>query len=338
MGLSRKETNVIKGISIILIMYYNFIRSRIGIDGNEEFFSNIDTNHFVNGIRSASFPLFIFSFIGWIGVPLFIFVSGYGLSKKYYNSTDTFECYFKNHAFKLLKLLIPMYLLFLVIDFFIFENSTPILTIIEHLSLTINFLNYREINPGVYWFFGLIMQFYLLYFFIRNASKKQLLVICVIGFIINYCWLYCCNEYYARLLRLNFVGWIVPFVLGMIFSRININLTKPKLYACFIISTVCLSLIVVTKPLIPFTEVAAIVMLVSFSKLFSLRILQYVGAISSSIFVIHPIVRHVLYNTLDWNSSTMLYCSIVIFTILVISFSMLHNYMFNKNVNWKISK
>ena len=108
--MSKEQSSFIKGLGILLIMVHNFVDILLNIASNEMSFSQKATDAFLAHVFTADSLWYIFSFAGWIGVPLFFFISGYGLTKKY-NATNTIKAgtYIKNHVVKLWKLMLPIF-------------------------------------------------------------------------------------------------------------------------------------------------------------------------------------------------------------------------------------
>ena len=82
------QTNIIKGIGILLIVLHNFYHTLPPILGENEFsFSNKIFLDYKNSFESnpGSFFRIFFSYFGHLGVQIFIFFSAYGLTRKYEN-------------------------------------------------------------------------------------------------------------------------------------------------------------------------------------------------------------------------------------------------------------
>lgn len=333
MNLSREQCTILKGLAIILIMLHNFVDNLLVINCNEMSFIQENTDIFLNGLTTNKFIWYILSYAGWIGVPVFLFLSGYGLTKKY-NSVAQFNTftYLKNHLVKLLKLLLPVYALYVFFDWFIFHNPNDVKSVLAHATLTINLLHYgREgafrLEPGVYWFFGAIMQFYILFIFIRKLSIKWLSCLAIVFIIIHYTLLYSASIDFMEWCRHNFIGWGFPFVLGIIAAKssrdIPAQLILPTCIGSFIV--LCVSLVI--KPISPLVEPSSIAVLICISNACRYRWVYWVGAISASIYVIHPFIRLLYVNKF----ATMNYplAMTIIYVIPVILISWIHHRLLN---------
>lgn len=303
MTLTREQCLNIKGIGMILIMIHNFVDHIQSVECNEMYYSQAATDFFLEHIFSSSSIWYFFAFAGWIGVSLFFFMSGYSLSKKYGKQKIEYLPYIKRHAVKLWKLLLPVYFLYVLVSHFCFGQEYQIKGIIAVASLNGNFFADSFFEPGVYWFFGAIFQFYILFLFIRHFETRWLVNILLLFVLMYYYVLYFDNEYTSFYFRYTFRGWIVPFIMGMIYARNDLSLSKKQYSVLFLISSVALAFCLVAKPLAPFVDVMIIVSVISLVQLKSYRFISFIGLISASIFVIHPFVRMIFLNTICSNES-----------------------------------
>ncbi len=295
--MSKEQSSFIKGLGILLIMVHNFVDILLGISSNEMAHFQKAIDKFLAHVFTADFAWYIFSFAGWIGVSIFIFISGYGLTKKY-NATNTIKTgtYIKDHVVKLWKLMLPIYLIYFCL------YRTNIQSALAQISFTINLLSYSYgkngfiIDPGVYWFFGAILQFYLLFLLLRKLSTRWLWVLCAVFLVVQYCIVYCVSYDMANWMRHNFVGWGVPFLLGMIAARSQLNISKPWNTALCAASFLILCACLVIRWLAPLTEVATIVFFVTLSRMATWKWACFIGIISPSIFALHPLIRMLFYS------------------------------------------
>ena len=329
MNLTKEQCHNIKGYAIFIIMVHNFVDHLLGINCNEMYYTQYVTDAFVANLFTKSSIWYIFSFAGWIGVAPFLFLSGYGLTKKYGNQKIEYAAYCKYHIIKLLKLLVPVYLLYVLVSCLVFETEFSLQSFIAHLTFTINFFKFDNsgfiIDPGVYWFFGAILQFYLIFPIIKNFSTKKLWIIVIAFVLIYYFNLYVIsNDDFSEWTRHNFIGWTIPFILGMIAARGKLTLTKSQSIIIFPISLILLFICLTHKILTPFTEVLTIISFISFVHMFTLRAISFLGIISASLFVIHPFVRMVFYNSFDASEK------VLVFTLAYLFISILLAYLHDK--------
>ena len=76
------------------------------------------------------------------------------------------------------------------------------------------------------------------------------------------------------------------------------------------------------------TQILAIIILVCFIYLCTNRVIKYIGVIFSSLFVVHPVFRMIVNNTMD--SKNMLLLASFLYIFLTISGGAIHNYIVNK--------
>lgn len=328
MTLSKDQCLNIKGYAMLLIILYNFLRHQIEIDGNEMYFSATYTKDFVENIFTSQGVVYLFSFCGWIGVPLFLFLSGYGLSRKYGDADIHFFNYFKRHCVKLWILLVPIFLLYILINNSIFDHGFSGKAIVAQVFFIINLCNPNAIDPGTYWFFGLILQFYLLFLFLRKKPVLYLAILGIGAMVIDYCVMYFLDESSIRYLKHNCIGWLVPFIIGIWFEKTELQICKSQCVKVLFISVVLFPFALTIKCLSPFTQILAIIIFVCFIYLYTNRVIQYIGVISSSLFVVHPVFRMIINNTMD--SKNMLLLASFLYVFLTISGGAIHNYIVNK--------
>ena len=292
--MSKEQSSFIKGLGILLIMVHNFVDILMDIANNEMSYSQKVTDVFLANLFSQNSIWYILSFAGWIGVPLFFFISGYGLTKKY-NATTTIKAgsYIKNHVIKLWRLMFPIYLVY----FAIYHTNAQ--SALAQITFTINLFYGKDnfyLDPGVYWFFGAILQFYLLFLLLRKLSTRWLWVLCAVFLVVQYCIVYCVSYDMANWMRHNFVGWGVPFLLGMIAARSQLSISKSWNSALCAASFLILCACLVIRWLTPLTEVAMIIFLVTLSRMVTWKWACFIGIISPSIFALHPLIRMLFYS------------------------------------------
>lgn len=326
---TKEETNQLRGIAILGIIFYNFIRHLIGIDGNEMFWNDANIMVLYDGVKSFAAPLYIISYLGWYGVPVFLFISGFGLSVKYGTKDLSTLHFVKCHLLKLLRLMIPAYLMYLCIYIGFLHLQYPKTLIIKQCTLTANFLS-TSMNPGVYWFFGLMAQFYILFLFVRKWNKTRLAIAIIISIAIDYLVLYCLDDKIMVFIRHNSVGWLSSFLFGMLFAKIESIKVNHQLGVILFVVFVISSLIKCLHPVSPLLFITTFLIIVKHQNNATIK---YVGVLSSSLFAIHPLTRLVLYNTL---TDLHLVIKIVIYTIstfcVAYLYSKIQNYL---SSNWE---
>ena len=245
--LTRRECTAMRGIAILAIVLHNYCHF-IGkiVKENEYMYHEVNNDRlwFVLTNPDELLPVHLLSYFGHYGVPVFLFLSGFGLVKKYETSPnpskggeglrtegarqallpfgETGRGFILYHYLKLLRMLIVGFVLFLMVDAvtpgrFAFHWDN----VLAQLLMYINVLPEPDkiIWPGIYWFFGLMMELYIVYRLLLYRRQAWL----VVGLIVV-CWLlqvFCDpdGETLNRL-RYNCIGGMLPFGVGIIVARV----------------------------------------------------------------------------------------------------------------------
>lgn len=322
---SRRQTEIMRGVGIMLIMLHNLFHFFPSILKESEF--NYDTRLIKNFFRiladgSPNFIYDIISFLGWYGVPIFIFLSGYGLVKRYEHSgTDRISGsisspadfqplpFLKRNWLKLFRLMFLGVMIFLAEELInCYATGRPanidtIIGILIPLTSLNDLIQFKfQTIPGVYWYFGLTFELYLIYAWLVNRKRPAILwtftILCLFTFLFlrkingEDHWLI---ESY---LRHNFTGWMLPFAAGVWIAR------HPRQKILMVALAIILSLVLflpAIRKLITwqFADVMAVVIIIAVSLIFSKipywsDLWAWIGRLSAYIFVCHPIVRHLL--------------------------------------------
>ena len=230
---------IMKGYAIFCIALHNLLHLKelTGfVTENENSFNVQRTFEFFNAIKSLNVSIIgqIFSFLGWIGVPVFLFISGLGLVKKYQNKDDLDIKKYVTYSWKkLFLLMLPAEIFFIVFTLCSGKISLNVLLkSLLKLSLLNNFIiTIVEILPGIFWYFGLIFQLYVLFLFFRKMKNSQLIILMIVFLLLQLLtvpgWLIK-NSNVWRTLRFNFIGWGHIFILGMIVGKMNYIRFSPE--------------------------------------------------------------------------------------------------------------
>ena len=190
--LTRNECTAMRGIAILAIVLHNYCHfiSKIVQENEYQFFvSHNEQLWQVVTNPDALLPVHLLSFFGHYGVPVFLFLSGYGLVRKYETSDDSCPpVRFVRYSYlKLLRMLFVGFSLFICVDMvtpgrfqFHWDN------VIAQLLMYINVLPEPEktIWPGIYWFFGLMMELYIVYRLLLYRRSSWIAVALIVV-----CWL-----------------------------------------------------------------------------------------------------------------------------------------------------
>ena len=237
--LSRTESSALRGIAILGIILHNYCHFLgFAVKENEYKFDAGRPMQFLDKLFSLDSDLFIhfFSFLGHYGVPIFLFISGYGLVKKYEAQPQPKGeahtqplpkggAFIKKHFLKLFRLMIIGYLLFIGVYLFRHSDGAQVYSwdhVLTQLTMTINFLYFDPdhiIKPGPYWFFGLMLQLYALYILVihRWRSKWLLLALALGSVVLEAC--FAESQDWLNYIRYNFIGGLLPFCMGVWMAR-----------------------------------------------------------------------------------------------------------------------
>ena len=340
-GLSRQECTALRGLAIAAIVLHNYCHfiGRI-VQENEYQFLAANNNRLWTVLTHPDelLPVHLLSYFGHYGVPVFLFLSGFGLVMKYEKDASPSSLQFlRYHYLKLLRMLIVGFSLFLVVDVltpgrfaFHWEN------VIAQLLMVINVLPEpdRIIWPGIYWFFGLMLELYVVYRLLMHRRPSWL-----VGLLIAVCWLLqvVCDPEGETLnrLRYNFIGGILPFGAGILLARgamqesgwlaqVNERLATARPWACWclagiaVVLTVAMSFCYQSWLWIPLVIIVGSIALVKALPSAVLRVLTWLGGLSAAMFVAHPIARK-LFITVAWKQD--IYDGLMLYVVVTIALS-----------------
>lgn len=311
-NLSREESACMKGYAILCIMLHNLLHLVGPLVKENEFYYNYNYRAFwmwrhITDMHE-NLVADILSFFGWYGVPVFIFLSGYGLTRKYeYQEKSCSWLSFIGYNFKKLWMLMaPVFVVYLFVAFCMGKEFSlgPVLA---QFTMTINFLcSPKNIDPGVYWYFGLTFQLYVVYrlFFYQKRPRTffiHLLLLAGLSFLLSWYLLPDQNlkvqpdyEYYSH----NCIRWLLPFLLGIVMGRYG---KKGKDHLWEILLGLAGSLVLLVacsfqQVLWLLTPLFAVVFFLCLSKLvvrwrYASMVGTALGALSAYLFAVHPLVR-----------------------------------------------
>ena len=298
-----------RGIAIMAIMLHNYCHwVKDIVRENEYTWTAAKCDKLWHLIQNPDefFPVHLFSFFGHYGVPVFLFLSGFGLVMKYETSQGDRHAvsiwrFLRYNYLKLFRILIVGFVAFVMLD-----AITPgmhryeWLDVVAMLGMFSNFLEHpsQTIWPGPYWYFGVTLQLYIVYRLLFYRWRHWGVVVTMIAL----CWLlqeaYLDDKEMLERLRYNFMGGMLPFGMGVLLARSNFRLSLNGRMAGAL-TMVCVGLIVYlsfyqqTWLWVPVLIVIGTIALVKYLPEFILKWLVWLGGISAAIFVSHPIVRKI---------------------------------------------
>ncbi len=320
--LTRAECNALRGIAILGIFLHNFCHwlNPVVKENEYQYFQhNVDWFAQCAARVNELFPAHVISFFGHYGVPVFLFLSAYGLEMKYGNGQGkapdgrrvVVSSFVRYHYLKLFKMMIVGFICFTVVDAMTAGSwHYNVAQIVGQLLMINNFYDQpdRNIWPGPFWFFGLMLQLYVVYRLLLYRRHwgwtVGLMAVCTVaqlfmdpeGENLNY-W------------RYNFMGGMLPFGLGLLFARYGnkvmlVNLT----FGSFLMSWVVCSFFIVSASGSFYTW-AIVPALVCYASVYFIKtvstlplpwlrtrigfVLGWLGNVSAALFVIHPAIRKV---------------------------------------------
>lgn len=300
-SITKSECSALRGIAILAIMLHNYCHwFAFAIKENEytyhSYYNHYLWEHLFRFDKNAFIDLF--SFFGHYGVPIFLFISGYGLVMKYEQKGKIppalpFIIY---HYLKLFRLMIIGFITFIFV-YWITEGEFAFTfwKIIGQLTMLINMSSDPDgfIKPGPYWYFGLMLQLYVIYRMLLFRHHWSIILSAVI-----ICWLAqaFCSPTSGTLnwLRYNAIGSVMPFCTGIIFARYGHGYNHMTYLIAAVISIAAIYLFGYAYQLwlwIPLFIVTVSVSIIKLLPAQSLHPLVWIGDISAAIFVIHPIMR-----------------------------------------------
>ena len=323
--LTRKECTAMRGIAILAIMLHNYCHFLKDIVRENEYtWTSAKCDQLWTIIRQpdAFFPIHLFSFFGHYGVPVFLFLSGFGLVMKYETSHDSCPPvrFIRYNWLKLFRILVVGFVCFTMIDAMTYGmHRYQWYEVIGVLGMFANVFEHpsQVIWPGPYWYFGLTLQVYILYRLVFWKWRHWGVVVATIVV----CWLLqaiCLDDAETlERLRYNFIGGMLPFGMGVLLARSGVSFSLGgRLAGCVVMLSVVLvtamSMNQQTWLWVPVFIVIGTVALVKYLPQFILRPLEWVGGISAAIFVSHPIVRKLFVRPYYQDD---LYAGLILYTV-----------------------
>ena len=305
------NSQVLRGLAILSIILHNYTHWMYGaIFENEFTYQSWHVSKLLDYLShpDGRLPLQLFSFFGHYGVVIFVFLSAYGLEKKYGRTTKEVRPlpFIWTHYLKLLSMCIVGYIGYLLLMIRLvglpengFLEASYLLSMTSNLYTT----QLGPHIPGPYWYFGLMLQLYIVYrlFLFRrswNVVAVAIIISCIAQAVVSP------DGASMEWLRNNFIGSLLPFGLGLLYARYEEDLQLNKMaYALTALASIALIFATslsfiswITTPLFVCT------LSISCSQLLPEVInkpLAWIGGISAAIFVSHPIVRKLCLNLSD---------------------------------------
>jgi peptidoglycan/LPS O-acetylase OafA/YrhL len=305
--LTRTECTAMKGIAILGIMLHNYCHWLKGIARENEYtWLQWKNDRLMEVLQQPDelLPMHLVSYFGHYGVPVFLFLSGFGLVMKYErgNQPEASIWRFTRYNYlKLFRIFIVGFVFFTMLDAFTPGIHRYLASeVLAMLGMYANFLEHPSevVWPGPYWYFSVTMQLYILYRMLFYRWRHwSIVVVLMVG-----CWLwqvfYLDDMEILERLRYNLVGGMLPFGMGVLAGRWPLNM-GPSPTVHFPILIVSIFLIILMCFNIQswlFVPALIVVGTIALVKLIPCQVMPYVvwlGTVSAAIFVTHPIVRKI---------------------------------------------
>lgn len=326
--LTRDECTMMKGIAILGIMLHNYTHWLKGIIRENEYtWQQWKCDKLWEVIQQPDefLPLHLFSFFGHYGVPVFLFLSGFGLVMKYERlwvgerssgmRSSLPEVgiwrFVRYNYLKLFRIFIIGFVLFTLLDAFTpGMHRYTWLEVVGMLGMFANFFEHpsQVVWPGPYWYFSVTLQLYILYRLVFYQWRHWGVVVALI--VVCWVWQLFCHDDMETLerLRYNLVGGMLPFGMGVLLARFepllmkNVKVTSGwPLMLAYLLMLILMVVFIFFFSVIGFDKwlwVPALIVVgtIALVKLIPKKIMPYVlwlGSISAAIFVAHPLVRKI---------------------------------------------
>lgn len=327
--LSKENSQILRGMAILAIMLHNFLHiSQFGLSQeNEMSFSSDKAGAFFDSLMSSGWSVFgeLFSFLGWLGVPVFIFLTGYGVALK--APTDNKAMYIKKSYLKLLALMLPAILFFAGLDIIKHDIWPGLFKRLFYLTMCTNLAYpYLKCVPGVYWYFGLTFQLYVFWALFGKKLNNKSLIICSLLFLAGLAGLCFVNVPVAlSIYRHCFTGWFFVFAVGVCCGIRKRDGKKGEpswnlsafvwllLTIVLFTMTVLMNKWVATWLFVPLVALAGFYAAGKVVMVFSplAKVFKWVGGLSACLFVCHPIARFVVIHGVCPHVSSMLLITMI---------------------------
>jgi len=290
---NQTQTSILKGISISLIVVHHFT-IRLVHPGFMKPFLNV----------------------GFLGVVIFFFISGYGLMSSYLKDENYLNNFF-------IKRVSKIYIPFMVTNIFIGITSIFILNerySVNDILLTSIFL--KNITSGqVFWYINATILFYIVFYLTLKFSKTIKKAI-IIMFIYSIIYIFLCRIEEMGIYWYN-TAFAFPFGVLFAYKREDI-LYKIKIYYNKLL-IICLIGFVIfflisfkeSKSIFIFDAISStlfifLVMLLNYKLNIKSKLLDFIGSISFEIYLMHQFIIDIFYDRYPTKQSLSFYVLILI--------------------------
>lgn len=306
--INKKDTFFYKGLAILMIVLHNFMHVFPSPRQNEFDYDRVHFDNFLYILTNKPENILQagFSYFGHFGVQVFIFLSAYGLTKKYFDKVFNYKTFVWNRLIKIYPAFFLALFTWGVLRFvWYWYNGTldsadfMVKAVLLKIFLLSNFFQGYALKPvGPWWFFPFIIQFYLVYplilKFFEHWGLKSLILVSILAmgvaiFLQNIGF----GAYYTIL------PYLPSFCLGIYLAvkdKEGIQFSKIYLLIIFVIFMIGNFY----KPFWYLTHFCALILLIVVFQYFNKKVknikiinspLTFMGAISMQIFFSHGFLR-----------------------------------------------
>lgn len=304
--LSRYNCTLLRGIAILAIMLHNFCHLLpTAVQENEFDFDSSRSWALVRAIcnPTAGIVSHVFSFFGHYGVSIFVFLCGYGLVRKYEENNAPLGSFFdfmRNHAVKFWRIIIPGTLIFAFVVI-LFEHSFWWRNKFIYLQMVYvaNLFPGAIISPYIYWYLGMAMQLYALYYLVfRRCTTRGLIIAGCLQPVLQWGAMLLPEGTSVEMLdyiATNSPAWLIDFCFGIYAARHGVQfMLQPRAIAAAAVMFVIGQFAAV---LWPFTGISFVVLTMAVAIHLRdgviKRSLHSLGIISMWLYMFHPTTREI---------------------------------------------
>lgn len=361
--LTRGECSALRGMAIMAIILHNYCHwIGFAVKENEFMFNIGNSRRLWQAVMSADIylPVHLLSYFGHYGVPVFVFLSGYGLALKYESAGSVPGAvgsvaggaagrplpvwrFVRYHYLKLFKMMVVGFVLFAIFDTMLpgtwryrLDHVAALFGMVANLFSVPD----KVIWPGPFWFFGLMLQLYIVYRLVLYRRHwgvtVALMVLCVAVQL-------ACPPVSAELnrLRYNFVGSMLVFGAGLLTGRGGVPQWLPSarrrvwlvvaLLSGALVVAFCYSYLL--WYLVPLLVVSFSVGVVKSMPQGFQHPLVWLGGVSAAMFVTHPAMRKVFFGLLRQGD---VYVALLIYVVATVVVAWIAKIIIDKMPNPKI--
>ena len=309
---TRSEGAALKGVGILLIATHNLAHclGATGYDCNEFNFEQESSDALFHFLLhpGQSILIQLSTLLGYCGIYAFLFISAFGLVRKYEQGTTKMPAphiFVWQHYTKLFKLMFFALISAILAVWYVNSSKLPSINdcVAQALMVT-NWLKppYSHVFPGPYWFFGLMIELYIIYRLVLYvprdgaAWRKWMLPLLFIAATVTPQILLRNAGREMIYMRYNFFVAGLTFSAGLLVARYGgiPRMGKWAWAGVFAVASVAFILMQATPVTWILSSLVVTVAMIALVKTFSATVMRpfvWVGGISSFLFVIHPVIR-----------------------------------------------